>query len=213
MKRGSEPRRRMIRSLLIVGILLAPVMPTLAVAAGAATAVIERFNGTLLKVMQDADTLRFRGRYQLLEPAVKSSFDLAFMARFSVGRYWKKLSPDQQAKLVNAFSRLTIATYADRFNDYSGESFRILGEKKVRENIVLVRTEIVKADGDRVAINYLMHQGKNAKWKVIDIFLKGRFSELAKRRSEYSSVFKRQGFEGLIAAVEEKVRRIEASGS
>ncbi len=45
---------------------------------------------------------------------------------------------------------------------------------------------------------------------MIDIFLKGRFSELAKQRAEYTSILKRSGISGLVATVDDKVRRMQS---
>ena len=180
--------------------------------AGSPTSTIERFNAALLDVMQKAATLTFDSRYQSLEPVLLSSFDMDFMAQFSAGRHWRKLSPEEQKTLVGTFGRLWISTYADRFNGYSGEAFEIVGEQQAPRNTVLVKTNIIKSSGKKVSINYLMRE-RDDDWAVIDIFLKGKFSELAKQRSEYTSVLKREGISGLVAKVEAKVARMAQKGS
>src|SRR3546814_15379401 len=43
--------------------------------------VIERFSATLLKVMQEADTPGYSGRYELLAPAVRARFALRTAGR------------------------------------------------------------------------------------------------------------------------------------
>jgi len=183
------------------------------VSAGSATAVISDFNKNLLTVMQSAEKLGYDGRYAKLKPSVKATFDLDFMTRYSAGRHWKGLSKEQQAKLVNAFSRLTIATYADRFKGYSGEKFQILKEETPRKGTRLVRTELVKADGERIKINYLLRAPKKEHWKIIDIFVKGTISELSTKRSEYSSTLKNKGLNGLLAILEEKISVLGAKSS
>src|SRR3546814_16236705 len=94
--------------------------------------VIERFNDTLLKVMQEADTLGYSGRYEILAPAVRSSFDLGLMAQYAAGRHWKELSEAQQEGLTAGFARLTNAPYADRFKGYSGERLETPGKPEQR---------------------------------------------------------------------------------
>ena len=205
--------RRRISTILVTMILTCAAAAPAVARSGPATQIIEQFNGALLEVMQKAESLRFRGRYETIEPYVRSIFDLSFMAQFAVGRHWRTLDEDQRAKLVDAFSRLTIATYADRFNDYSGESFEIGTEEPAPHDTKVVHTSIVKSDGEKIAINYVMLPLKQAAngtgWAIIDIFLKGRFSELAKRRSEFVSVLKRESFDGLLRAIDEKIRQIE----
>ncbi len=179
---------------------------TIAPAQGAeapASALIERFHETLIGVMKKAETLGFEGRYEKLAPAVKETFNLAFMARFAAGSHWKRLSADQQGKLIEAFSALSIATYADRFDGYSGERFDTLNEKQFRRNTRLVKTGLVKSDGETIILNYLVGQ-RDGNWRVIDVHFKG-VSELAVRRSEYTSVLKRKGFGGLIKTLEKKI--------
>jgi phospholipid transport system substrate-binding protein len=177
--------------------------------ADTATALIKQFNDALLATMQAAEKLGYTGRYDKLSPVLESTFDMNFMTQYSAGRYWRKLTTEQKKKLIAAFSRLTIATYANRFNGYSGERFRILSEETPREGNRLVQTELVKSDGEPVKLNYLLRETKNG-WRVIDIFLKGTISELATKRSEYSSTLGNQGFDGLMAIFEQKISGLTA---
>ena len=177
-----------------------------------ARSTVERFNATLSKIMQNASTLRFSGRYASLEPVFLDSFDIQFMAQFSAGRHWRMLSEDERNKLVGTFGRLWVSTYADRFNGYDGESFEIVEEKPAPRNTILVKTNIIKNNGKKVAIDYLLRK-RNTQWYVIDIFLSGKYSELAKQRAEYTSVLKRKGFIGLVDIVEEKIQRMAQLGN
>lgn len=211
----SLPEKNMIRhwikfwstAILAVAVLAIPA----AAQPNAATQKIERFNATLLSIMQNAEKLKFSGRYQTLAPVMLDSFDLVFMARFSAGRHWRGLSPTDRQRLVSTFKRLWVSTYADRFNDYSGEAFEIVGSQKAPRDTLLVKSNIIKNDGEKIALNYLMRE-KEKHWSVIDIFLDGKYSELAKQRSEYTSILKREGLAGLVAKVDAKVKRMQNSG-
>ena len=166
--------------------------------------VIADFHAVLVNIMQEAEILGYEGRYQWLEPAVRETFDLAFMAQVTAGRYWKKAKVAQKDKFVEAFSRMTVATYASRFDDYAGESFEILSQEEAPRNTLLIKSNIVKKDGSKVAINYLLRRFDEG-WRIIDIHLKGNFSELATRKSEYSSILRNQGMDGLIGALDKKI--------
>ncbi len=180
--------------------------------ADTATALIKQFNDALLATMQSAKKLGYTGRYEKLAPVLESTFDMNFMTQYSAGRYWRKLTTEQKKTLVSAFARLTIATYANRFDGYSGERFRILSEETPRQGNRLVQTELVKSDGEPVKLNYLLRETKEG-WRVIDIFLKGTISELATKRSEYSSTLGNQGFDGLMAIFEQKISGLTATKS
>lgn len=201
---------RPFRPIAIVLVALGLSATALPVRADDSTALISRLNDTLLATMKSAKELGYKGRYEKLEPVIESTYDLAFMTQYSAGRHWRELTAKQKSELIEAFSRLTIATYASRFNGYSGESFRILSEKTPRKGTRLVETELVKSDGEAIKLNYLLRQTKDG-WRVIDVFLKGTISELATKRSEYSSTLANQGFDGLMTIFERKIAGLDAT--
>jgi phospholipid transport system substrate-binding protein len=157
--------------------------------------------------MRQSKKLGYDGRYHELEPAIARAFHLPTMARVVAGRHWSEFTPDQQSTLVEAFSKMTTATYASRFNGYSGEKFVTGEEVSVQENSRIVKSQIVKSDGEPVAINYLVRRFEDG-WRVVDIFLQGTYSEVATRRSEYTSVIERQGLDGLVRTIDGKVAQL-----
>ena len=166
---------------------------------------IARLNATLLDVMKNADTLGFKGRRAKLRPVMAELYDFAFMARIAVGGYWKKLAKADRERLIDAFRRMSIATYAARFDGYSGERFEIVSEEKSVRDTILVKTRLIKSDGGPVALDYLTRARDGEDWRIIDVFLDARFSELARLRADYTAVIKRQGFEELIDLIEAKI--------
>lgn len=170
--------------------------------------VVEAFHDELLKVMRNADGLGFEGRFQALTPTVKGSFNLRLMTRHAVtSRHWRKMDKKQHRRLIDAFTGYTVAIYADRFDGFSGQRFEVLGERAAPRGSVIVQSRIVKNHGDDVRIDYLM-QATNKKWRIVDVFLKGAISELATRRSEYVSVIKKRGYDGLIAAIVARTQKL-----
>ena len=174
-----------------------------------AAGVVETLHAELIGVMREADSLGFTGRRDRLAPVIEGAFELPLIARASTGRYWKKLDEAQRARLVDAFTRLTVATYAGRFDGFDGESFRIVSQGPAPRETVLVNSELVKSDGDTVELNYLLRE-TDAGWRIIDVYLDGVYSELATRRSVYAGLIGRKGIEGLIAAIEDKIVEYES---
>lgn len=70
--------------------------------------VVEEFQNQLIAVMKQGKTLGFKGRYEKLDGAVRSSHDLAKIARIVVSKQWEELSAEQQAKLEAVFSKLSV---------------------------------------------------------------------------------------------------------
>jgi phospholipid transport system substrate-binding protein len=167
--------------------------------------VVEKLHAALLGVMKDAEKLGYEGRYERLAPVLKETYDTSFMAEKSVGRHWKQATPADQAELVETFSRFMIANYAGRFDGYSGQSFQTVGEEPSAQGTVLVRTRLIEPQGEGVQLNYRLRPD-NGSWKIIDVYLNGTVSELALRRSEYASLIKREGWNAVIAALDQRIQ-------
>ena len=169
---------------------------------GAKEIVLE-FQNQLIDTMKTGETLGFKGRYEKLENVVVSSHDLTKIARIVVGKQWKKFSNEQKLKLTDIFSRLSIATYAYNFKSYAGESFRYLSEDETARGGVIVHSVLVLPEDKDVKFDYMLKK-KGDNWRIINIIASG-VSDLALKRSEYTSVLKREGFEALIAKIKEKI--------
>ena len=168
-----------------------------------ASEVVENLHTNLLSVMKDGDRIGYKGRYERLSPVIRSSFDLASIARVAAGRYWESFNDEQKAKFVETFARLSIATYAWNFDAYSGEQFKVISEKQQSGNQVLVRSELTKSDGGKVQLDYLLHLASN-QWRIINVIADG-VSDLALKRADYSNFLKNQGFEALLSKLNEKI--------
>ena len=173
--------------------------------------VVDQLHAGLLHVMKEAEALGFEGRYEQLTPVLEQCFDISFMAQKSVGRYWRTASEEERARLLATFHRYLISNYAGRFTGYSGQRFETLGDEPALRNTVLVRTQIVVPDDDPVLLDYRLREVGGG-WKIIDVYWNGTVSELALRRSEYSTVIQRDGMDGLLSALDDKIAKL-ASGS
>ena len=68
---------------------------------------------------------------------------------------------------------------------------------------VMVKSQIIKANGEPVKVDYMMHSS-GAGWLISDIYLDGAISEVAIRRSEFAAILKNEGIDGLIVALNRK---------
>src|SRR6202011_2359180 len=106
------------------------------------------------------------------------------MSRTAVGQSWGVLDPAQQSGIIDAFTRMMIANYANQFDGFSGERFEILQTIDRAPTDKLVKTRLVQANGKAVALDYLMRNSGEG-WKVVDVYLDGTISEL--RSEEHTS--------------------------
>jgi phospholipid transport system substrate-binding protein len=178
----------------------------------AAAPSVEKLHAALLEIMRSSDELGYSGRFERISPAVAETFDLRFMAAKSMGRHWKKLAQADQQRWLELFTRHISANYAGQFTNFSGEGFETVGEESASRDTRVVRTLLTRPDDDDVQLNYRLRE-LDGQWRIIDIYLNGTVSELALRRSEYSSVLKREGFEKLLSTIDEKVKELASDSS
>ena len=208
-------RQHMLRVLskrLAAGALLSVAGLSSALAAASAPEqVIERLHASLLEVMRSADELGYEGRYQQLEPVLEQSYDFPLMLRIALGPTWRELDDRQRAELIELFTDMSVANYAARFDGYTGERFEILGEEPGPRDAVLVRSRIVPADDEPVELNYLLREFEDG-WRIIDVLLDARYSELARQRAEFAAVLRSGGVPDLVATLERKIAQLTAEG-
>ena len=184
-------------------IFLSLVFPASVSAAGPEDSV-NTFHETLISTMKDGRTLSESGRYARIEPVVHRLFDLPLMSRLAIGASWTTLSQAQQQLAIAAFGAYIAATYTDRFDSYSGQRLEIVGQQPSRPGII-VKTRIVKSNGEPISVDYAMRQNDGA-WQISDVYLDGTISQLATQRSEFGAILRREGFDGLIATLQRKVK-------
>ncbi len=187
---------------LIVFVINVP-MPEASAGDRAATDVVEKLHATLLVTMKDGEKIGYHGRYSRLAPVIQSSFDMPFISRTVLGKYWETLRHEQRSRFVETFTQLSVATYAANFDSYSGEQFKTIPEKEVSGGRILVPSQLIKSDGGAVQLDYLLHRTGN-RWRIINIIAEG-VSDLALKRADYSAFLKNNSFEALLKKLNEKV--------
>jgi len=155
---------------------------------------VRGFYDTLLSTMKYGRALGQSGRYATLAPVVDRVFDVPSMTRLAIGSSWATVPPAQQQQLTEAFRHYIAATYADRFDSYSGEQLQVTGEQPYNADVI-VQTKIVKSNGEPTTLNYLMRQNQGS-WHISDVYLDGSISQLAVQRD---------GVDGLVMALNRKV--------
>ena len=139
---------------------------------------------------------------------VRRVFDIPFMTRLAVGPEWASLTEAQRQQVSQAFERYVAAVYAERFDNYSGEKLQVTGEQPSAGGTIIT-SQIVKSTGEPVNVNYLMRQNGGS-WQIADVYLNGTISELATRRSEFSSIIRARGIDGLVAVLKNKTESLAA---
>lgn len=190
-----------IRNIIWIALITLPGM-TLAAEEQAPRAVVERLHKTLLEAMTRAEQLGYEGRFDLISPVIEDSFDFNTIARIVTGRYWKDTDLAQRDSFKNVFRKLSAATYASNFSGFSGEHFETIMTEKSRGGII-VKTALVKADGGKISLNYLL-RGNDKKWLIVNVIAQG-ISDLSLKRSDYTALIEKEGFDSLVNRLNDKI--------
>ena len=164
--------------------------------------IVQGLYNALLSTMKSGRILGQSGRFTQLAPVIRRSFDIASMARLSVGPSWATMSDPQRQQVIDGFGRYISAIYADRFDSYDGQKLEVTSEQPAPSGVI-VKSQIIKANGEPVKVDYMMRRNGES-WLISDIYLDGAISEVATRRSEFATILKNEGIDGLIAALNRK---------
>jgi len=74
-------------------------------------------------------------------------------------------------------SELSVATYADRFDSYSGESFKTQSERKLDNGDVMVQSVLAERGGGTTRFDYIL-RNREGRWGIVNIVAEG-VSDLA----------------------------------
>jgi phospholipid transport system substrate-binding protein len=133
-------------------------------------------------------------------------FDVPAIGKFVLGHYWRDATPEQQQEYLKLFGQYVVAIYADKFNNYSGQEFKVTGSKAEDGGTATVNSQIIRPDGGppihidwRVAL-------EGADYKIIDVKAEN-LSMSVTQREDFASVIAQHGgnVQGLIDMLKTKV--------
>ena len=114
---------------------------------------------------------------------------------------WAKMSAQEQASLIAAFRRMTIASYARNFDAFKGQKFVTDPKAEDRAPDRLVKAQVIPAGEKPVNLIYRMRESGGT-WRVIDVIYEF-VSQLATRRSDFASTVATGGAPALVKKLDE----------
>jgi phospholipid transport system substrate-binding protein len=184
-------------------ILVPAALPVRALADNAVLAPVNQLIQGLLRVMKAGGSTPFSQRFNMLAPLIDETFDLTAILKASVGATWQSLPADQQATLLKAFQRYTIASYVNSFDEYNGQRFLVNPETRIVGDEQVVGTKIIPVSGDGHKLDYVMREGP-AGWRIVDVLADGAVSRVAVQRSDFRQLIRQGGAAALSQSLEAK---------
>jgi phospholipid transport system substrate-binding protein len=148
-------------------------------------------------------------RTRVLRAMLNDSFDMGAINAFVTGRFWRQASDVQKAEFAKTFEDYLVITWSKRFKDYGGQTLDIVGAQPPDESgAISVDTRIIDQGKPTYNVTWRV-RAKDGGFKAVDIVVEG-VSMAITQRSDFLAKLQRDGMEGLLGALKEKVEDIRA---
>ena len=140
---------------------------------------------------------------QIAEEKVLPHIDFEEATRLAVGRAWAQATPEQKKRLVGEFRRMLVRIYSNAIEPYQGQTIKVAPVRmKPGDTEVTVHNTFIRSGGKGIPFDYSMRKTEKG-WKIYDIVVEG-ISLVLTYRSEFDSVVKQEGIDGLIKRLASK---------
>lgn len=133
------------------------------------------------------------------------NFDTEYAARLVLGQSWRTATPEQRKRFVDAFYHSLLRNYGAALVDFTADRFVVLPYKgDPGDTTATVRTEVKKAAGDKVPVNFSLHKTPDG-WKAWDVVIEG-ISYVKSFRTDFASEIQQKGLDDVINRLEKEGR-------
>ena len=137
---------------------------------------------------------------------INLTYDTEKMLSLIIGDIWKNQNNAIKIEMISVFEEYITKNYVKRFSKIKNPDFENLEEKKIGSHL-MVKSNLILNGKEKVSINYLLTL-KGKQWRIFDVLLAGSVSEVATKKSEFSSFIKEGSISPLIEALKEKNKEL-----
>jgi phospholipid transport system substrate-binding protein len=144
-------------------------------------------------------------RLAIMKTKIEAVFDFKELSRRTLGRTWKKMSPEQQTEFVDLFTQVLQGVYADLLMSYTDQKIIFGEEKTLKEGRAEVQSHLVTSDGKKIPVFYRL-TNKTGSWKVYDVIIEG-VSMVKNYRTQFKEILSQNPPEKLLEILRQKVAK------
>jgi phospholipid transport system substrate-binding protein len=142
-------------------------------------------------------------RLPIMKTQIGAVFDFKELSRRTLGRTWKKLSPEQRTEFVELFTQVLQGVYADLLMSYTDQKVIFGDEKMLKKGRAEVESYLVTSDGRKIPIFYRLTD-KTGSWRVYDVIIEG-VSLVKNYRTQFKEILANNPPERLLEILRGKV--------
>lgn len=146
---------------------------------------------------------------QLIE-LFKNNVDTDWMAKFTMGKYFRGITEDQKKKYLGLYHDYVAYAYIPKFRTYAGEKIVVNQVIEDDKDLYTVKTTLQteKSSTGSVLVDYKLKKTAET-YKIIDIIGEG-VSLITTQRSDFSTPLSEQGVDKFLERLESKVADLKA---
>ena len=141
-------------------------------------------------------------RSEAMDALIRSAFDVDFISRAVLGRYWRGLDDGQRHRFRELFPEFVVEVYLPHIAKYSRDHLRVLGARARGKRDVVVKSELLSDQGDWIEADWRIRSVGDG-IRIIDLSVAG-VSLLLVQRQEFEAVIRRDGFASLVEQLLER---------
>ena len=155
------------------------------------------------------DGITMDTRRRQFRDVIRQSFAIDSIARFALGRYWRRATEENRIEYLKLFEDLIVITWADQFSTYAGENLKVQESLDAASSQNKVEVAIVRSIWSidrqtKIHVDWRVASQGNI-YKVTDVMIEG-ISIARTKRDEFASVIRRNNNEisALLKVLREK---------
>ncbi|WP_417432496.1 MlaC/ttg2D family ABC transporter substrate-binding protein [Kiloniella sp.] len=172
--------------------------------------------GLFLKALQEKaitqlsnEDVSLEDREKQFRILLKENFDVEGIARFVIGKYWRKAETGHRDEFTVIFEDVMVQRFLPTFNQYAGSEFKVT-KVVPKKSFFIVFSTVKTENGEPAQILWRVEKkDESSSYIITDIAAEG-ISLRSTYRSDYTSALK--GLGGDLSALNSKLREKVQSG-
>lgn len=188
----------------LCALVLSIAFPAAAEDAVAPDELVRELSAEVIDILRTDDGLRDGDTAQAIdriEQIVLPHFNFSRMTMLAVGRDWRRATPEQRQRLIDAFYSMLVRTYSNALTQYRDQTIDFSPLRmNPGDTTVRVQTAVRQPGAQPVKVDYVLEKTEDG-WMVFDVVVAG-VSLVTNYRGTFAQEIRAGGIDGLISALE-----------
>ncbi len=194
--------------LVLAAVFAMPSLPAAAQNGDPAGAFVQKLADDTINLLKSQT--RGAARDAAFRELMGTGFDVDFLGRQALARYWRTASEAERAEYQKVFYDYMLRTITSRLARFEQETLKVTGTSKGPKEDVIVASRVI-GKGEPIQMDWQVRP-MNGALKVIDVKIEG-ISMLITTREEFGGIVAQKGMSGLLAAMKAKIEVMKAQSA